>query len=219
MASLSGTVSTKVRLESDMNAEQVSRLLGVSAKTVHRHIAKGTITATYRNAQELEITDDQVEKLRIVLASDRESRQMSDVNLALSRQITDITTQLATMSQQIRNLEQRVSQLEADATTSISIDHMRPIYPDQSKQIVETSPTEKPQNRSTEPSESAMSLKDFADISGIPARTLHNWIDAGKIEVTPRAKHSGGGVEYLISPEEQQKALQIRNTPRRGKRR
>ena len=68
-------------------------------------------------------------------------------------------------------------------------------------------------------SEGTMSLKEFADASGIPLRTLHNWKDTGKIETTHRDRSHGGGIEILISPEEQKKALErnAMRTPRKSK--
>lgn len=85
-----------------MNAEQVARLLGISAKTVHRHIAKGTIVATYLHAQELSIAEDQVEILRSVLSRDTSARSQD-----MSRQVMELTRRVTDLEERVRTLESR----------------------------------------------------------------------------------------------------------------
>lgn len=86
-----------------------------------------------------------------------------------------------------------------------------PVQPVSIASVDDSTQIEESQNRNIELSEGTMLLKDFAEISGIPSRTLHNWLNAGHINPTHRDRPGGGGIEYLISPEDQEKARQIRH--------
>src|SRR6266480_3720219 len=88
-----------------MNAEEVARLLGISDKTVRRHIQKGTIKATRKASGELKIADDQVEKLRLVLELEDEGRPVQSVVDAGRLEQVDV-------SRHVETLEARIAQLE-----------------------------------------------------------------------------------------------------------
>src|SRR5437899_648868 len=87
-----------------MNAEQVARILGISGKTVLRHIAKGTIVATHKNAQELLIAEDQVEILRQALVLEK-SRRLPGISQDMSGQMADLTARVAELEEKVRALE------------------------------------------------------------------------------------------------------------------
>ena len=77
---------------------------------------------------------------------------------------------------------------------------------------------EEPQISTVEPSSGMVRLSDFAKISGIPLRTLHNWREAGRIEATQQKRPHSGGIEYFLSPEQQEKAKLIDSLrPRKSK--
>jgi DNA-binding transcriptional MerR regulator len=142
-------VRTESRQGTDMNAEQVARQLGISAKTVHRHIARGTIQAIQKSKQELSIAEDQVEILRQVLALDK-PQYSSDLSQDMSRQI-------AALAERVTYLEERVRLLESD--------HM-PL-----------NVTEKPQKRKYKPRkadlpEGCILASKFAEQHGVPRPTF-----------------------------------------------
>jgi predicted transcriptional regulator len=91
--------------------------------------------------------------------------------------------------------------------------------------IDETPPTdtatqqEEAQISTVEPSSDMVRLSDFAKLSGIPLRTLHNWRETGKIEATQQNRPHGGGIEYFLTPEQQEKAKLINSlrAPRKSK--
>jgi DNA-binding transcriptional MerR regulator len=206
-----------------MNAEQVARLLGVSAKTVHRHIARGTITATYIHKQELSIPDDQVEKLRLVLAKSRESRQMSDTSLsesdasqALSRQLEELTERVVGQEQRIASLERQIESLQSIAQDAKN----RPV----SLPMGETTriPAKGQENASTEAGNSiptelpdgTLSVRDFAEKIGMDYTVLDGYTRRGirgeKMDITevPHPTRAGYSHKYL-TPAQQETALEI----------
>jgi hypothetical protein len=154
-----------------MNAEQVGRLLGVSAKTVHRHIAKGTIIATYKHTQELEITEDQVDKLRQVLASDK-SRRESDISQTL-------LSRLSTVEQKLALLEQEIDALKKAHPTR---DVQAPMPPVSTMPVDDSSHQEKASNRIVGPKRTYTKKK----ASGLPeteqkaADDGHLWYELGQ---------------------------------------
>lgn len=88
-----------------------------------------------------------------------------------------------------------------------------------STSTTDASQPENTQIHTVEPSEGAIRLSDFAKSSGIPLRTLHNWREAGKIEATQVDRLHSGGIEYFLTPEQQEKAKMIDSlrTPRKKK--
>jgi predicted transcriptional regulator len=97
-------------------------------------------------------------------------------------------------------------------TRPSSVAKQEPVQPVSTRTYDGSSQTGVAQNRNIAPSEGDMLLNDFAKMSGIPIRTLCNWKDASppKIEVTSHKRDTGGGFEYFISPEQQEKALELR---------
>ena len=196
-----------------MNAEEAAKLLGISDKTVRRHIKKGTITATRKASGELKISDDQVEKLRRVLELEGESDHVQAVPPDMSRQLEALTSQLTTMTQQIHDLEQRVSQLEANATAPTSIEHVRLVYPEQSKPMVEPLPTKEARNRNVAPQNAIpddwMLCSDFFESYGIKETTFRRWLSNGiageyfEFEEVPIA---GTSKKYRYFTQEQKEA-------------
>jgi hypothetical protein len=149
-----------------MNAEEAARAIGCSSKTVLRHIAKGTITATYKNPQELEIAEDQVEVLRRVLTSK-------------SGQGTDMSAQMEKLIARVAELEERVKVLESGQTSPQSPVQTVPTP------IVPTikPPPSKPLNRnvarkSTLP-EGCILASKFAEQIGIPRETFRDFLILG----------------------------------------
>ena len=76
---------------------------------------------------------------------------------------------------------------------------------------------ETPQISIVEPSSGMVRLTDFAEITEIPLRTLHYWREKGKIEAVQQNRPHGGGIEYFLTPEQQEKARLINSlrTPRK----
>jgi len=198
-----------------MNAEQAARVLGVSAKTVHRHIARGTITATYIHKQELSIPDDQVEKLRQLLASDT-SRQMSDTSQSLSRQLEELTERVVEQEQRIVSLERQVESLQSSDVDAKN----RPIssLPSESTRV----PTKGPKIASTEarkmvPDElpsGMLSVRNFAEKIGMDYTVLDGYTRRGirgeKMDITevPHPTRAGYSHKHL-TPDQQEKAVEI----------
>jgi hypothetical protein len=156
-----------------MNAEQVGRLLGISAKTVHRHIARGTITATHKHSQELSISDDQVEKLRQVLASDM-SRPSTDTSQTVLSRLSSVEQKLAT-------LEQEVALLKRDSHLSEKAEKQPVPAPAKTTKPV----AEKPQKRAYKPRkidlpEGCVTATDFAKAHGVEPRTFYDHMLIGK---------------------------------------
>jgi DNA-binding transcriptional MerR regulator len=198
-----------------MNAEQVGRLLGISAKTVHRHIARGTITATYLHKQELSIPDDQVEKLRQILASDT-SRQMSDTSQAMSRQLEELTERVTEQEQRIASLERQVESLQSSAVDAKN----RPVSSamGESTRAAYTSPknaaTEASKTASAELPSGTLSAAEFAAKIGVEYDHFKNYIKRGvsgeRLAVTEIAHHSRAGyTQKYLTPEQQEKAFEI----------
>jgi hypothetical protein len=99
-----------------MNAEEVARFLGCSSKTVRRHLEKGTITASRKASGELKISEDQVEKLRLVLELEGTSRQVQPTASIGRQQQPDMSRQVET---DIDTLTARIVQLEHQPEISV----------------------------------------------------------------------------------------------------
>lgn len=202
-----------------MNAEQAARLLGCSSKTVLRYIAKGTITATHRHAQELEITEDQVEKLRTVLAYGK-SGQVSDI-------IQDMSGQIEALSERVRELEQKVKTLESSHVPTESLQSQnKPLNYAVDKSDVQ--PQQSTQKRATIASSTTpgdlpigtLSAYDFADILDIDREHMKNYmrrgVDGETLEITEKPHHSRVGytLKFLTPPQQE---LAIALLKRHGK--
>lgn len=151
-----------------MNAEQAARAIGCSSKTVLRHIAKGTISATHKHAQELDIAEDQVEKLKQVLDS------------AKSRQSTDMLQELELLTLRVQTLEEKVQTLESAQTLSL--------VPTMSSAVPTTKDTHQPQqgprNRNVGAKKGTLPdgcilCSDFAKQHGIPRETMRDYLLLG----------------------------------------
>jgi DNA-binding transcriptional MerR regulator len=202
-----------------MNAEQAARLLGVSAKTVHRHIAKGTITATYVHSQKRDIADDQVEKLRQVLASSHVSRHESDTSQTQSRQIEELTERLASAEQRIASLERELHNIaqstkdrpvlpSTDETTKVPVKRPK-IAPTEARESI---PDELPSGR--------LSAVEFAQQIGIEYTVLEGILRHGispgrgkekvNLEVTEEDHPTRKGYKLKsFTPEQAKKAVDI----------
>jgi hypothetical protein len=158
-----------------MNAEQVARLLGISAKTVHRHIAKGTIVATYHHAQELSIASDQVEILRSVLSRDTSacSQDMSGQIVALTKRVTDL-------EDKVRTLESRAMPDHLDENPSVSSQpsrrHQEPAR--QKNRIVEPKRAYKRKIGTGLP-DGCILATDFATRHGVKRETFRDHMNIG----------------------------------------
>ena len=189
-----------------MNAEEVAKLLGISDKTVRRHIKKGTITATRKASGELKISEDQVEKLRRVLELEGESGPVQTIPPDVSRQLEALTSQLSTMAQQIHDLEHRVSTLEA----SQKVEKPPAITP-ASHTTAETTPT--PQRAATTTSSATPAdwilCSDFFETYGIKETTWRRYLanslsgDYFEFEEVPIA---GTAKKYRYFRQEQKEA-------------
>src|SRR5215471_11670042 len=143
-----------------MNAEQAARLLGVSAKTVHRRIAQGVITATYKNPQELEITNEQVEKLRQELEREK-SRRLPDISL---------TNRIAELERQVTEQEHSIAELEQTIVTLQSAS----VQPNRSPLITpENTPAEQ---KATDLPQGCILASIFAANHGVKTRTFADHI-------------------------------------------
>lgn len=166
-----------------MNAEQVARSLGISTRTVYRHIKKGTIIATKKKEQELSIAADQIEKLRRVLALDNEPTHDRTLYPDMSGQIGyDIEQRIASLAQSIANLNATVaSQTRRIDELAIRVAEL------EAKQspgpLTETPHTSQPQKRATiaksAPSDGDMSIGVFARQHNISDRSFRRYIDHG----------------------------------------
>ena len=192
-----------------LNAAQAAKRIGVSDKTIRRWLKEGKISAIRTENNQLMIPESEVEAHRRQRAQFVQSEEGQDTPSHDQTDITALAAKVAELEQEVRTLKQG----------NLPIVEQAPIPPISTPSIAAIPQTEVVQIRNVAHSEGTMLLKDFAEISGIPFRTLHNWISAGKIEVVPRNRTHGGGIEYLISPEEQEKAKLIDSlrTPRKSK--
>ncbi|OLD63403.1 MAG: hypothetical protein AUF65_02385 [Chloroflexi bacterium 13_1_20CM_50_12] len=189
-----------------MNAEEAARALGCSSKTVRRHLEKGTITAGRKASGELKISDDQVEKLRLVLELEDTSRHVHPTaridgygQTDMSRQVgTDIEQRMASLAQSVANLNaavdsqtrriteltKRIAELEA-RTYPISIEPTN-IQPVSQKPVDETTKLSTPQNRNVAHSGVSADLppgtlhsSEFADQLGIKRTVFDSMMKNG----------------------------------------
>jgi DNA-binding transcriptional MerR regulator len=212
-----------------MNAEEVARFLGCSSKTVRRHLEKGTITASRKASGELKISEDQVEKLRLVLELEDTSGHVHPTasigrpeQADMSRQVeTDIEQRLASMAQSIANLNatidiqsrrlneltKRVAELEARNVPAQSV------APPTTADIP---PRSQPQNRRSDASSpvpsdlppGTLSASDFATILEIPYDHMRNYMRRGvngeHLDITEIPHHTRPGYSYKYLTREQQ---------------
>jgi polyhydroxyalkanoate synthesis regulator phasin len=198
-----------------MNAEEVARELKCSSKTVLRHIKKGTITATHKNTQELEIAEDQVEILRRVLASK-------------SGQSTDMVGEIERLTARVAELEERVKVLESGQVQSQPPVQtvLTPVVP--TAKTSPLKPQKQPSTRKDLP-EGCILASKFAEQIGIPRRSFSDYmlIGFGKgligystdtipqkemIEYSERPKpgrEHTGEVERYLTPEQQTRAVEL----------
>lgn len=200
-----------------MNAEEVARVLGCSSKTVRRHLEKGTITAGRKASGELKISEDQVEKLRLILELEDTSRHVHPTasigrpdQADMSRQVeTDIEQRLASLAQSIANLNtavdsqtrriteltKRVADLEARNYPTIA--ENVPVPPSPALSTSDISPPKVPQNRPSTRNKSDLPdgcilASEFAKIHAMAPSTFAHHTEYGisgeKVDVMRRPK-------------------------------
>jgi hypothetical protein len=198
-----------------MNAEEVARELKCSSKTVLRHIRKGTITATHKHSQELEISEDQVEILRRVLASK-------------SGQSTDMVGEIEKLTARVAELEDRVKVLESGQVSPQPPVQTVPTPVVPAVKTSQSKPQKQPSTRKDLPDGCILASK-FAEQIGIPRRSFADYMLLGfgkgligmstdtipqkeMIEYSERPKpgreHTGERERYL-TPEQQARAVEL----------
>ena len=195
-----------------MNAEQVARELGISSRTVLRHIKKGTITATHKHTQELSIAEDQVEKLRLILDSAK-SRQSQDT---MSRQIEILTARVTTLEEKVRTLESAQvsshipSQPQPQQTPYRYAPDRLDIESQQSPKNANV-PRNIPIPVDIPPG--SVLFADFAAVHGVNRATFWRHCTSGiqgdRVDTIERPKTGGrtGDKERILTPEQQEAAI------------
>jgi len=189
-----------------LNAEQAARAIGCSSKTVLRHIARGTISATHKHAQELDIAEDQVEKLKQVLT------------LAKSRQSTDVLQELELLTLRVQTLEEKVQTLES-VQPSLPV----PTEPSTVPTTKDTyQPQQSPQKPTTIPSSTIPSDLPTGTLTSTQFRKQHAiekidmdaYIQRGIFGAAlpmiriPHPTRAGYTLTYF-TPEDQEKAIEV----------
>jgi len=186
-----------------MNAEEAARVLGCADKTVRRHIKKGTIEAKRKESGELDIAEDQVEKLRLFLDSKRA--------LPLSTQSsTDMSTQMESLVSRVVELEQRVTNLEEAKSTHVSTPAPLP--------VLSTPSPPPPQPHASQPRtdlpDGSMLATEFARIHGVKRETFRDHLTKGigkEKEKAPASNRPKPGrefeTEWYLTPDQQRAAL------------
>lgn len=199
-----------------MNAEEVARELKCSSKTVLRHIKKGTITATHKHSQELEISEDQVEILRRVLSSK-------------SGQSTDMVGEIERLTARVAELEDRVKVLESGQVQSQPPVQTVPTPVVPTVKTAQSKPQKRASTRKSDLPEGCILASKFAEQIGIPRRSMVDYMLLGfgkgligmstdtipqkeMIEYSerpwPGREHTGEKQRYL-TPEQQEIALEL----------
>lgn len=189
-----------------VNAAQAARMLGIGDKTIRRWLKEGKKLpgAIVKANGEYAIPVNEIEELKALRSKYAPSQDVT------SHDQTDVSH----LAEKLASLEQEVAELKKGQALP-SEKGKKPSIP--SVPIDRIPKTEVSQNRNVAQS-GAMRLVDFSESSGIPLRTLHNWSKAGKIETTHDNRPGGGGIEYFISTEQQEKARMINSlrTPRKS---
>lgn len=104
--------------------------------------------------------------------------------------------------------------------SSVSIADQEPIHPVTSNPIVDTPKKKVSQNRSTAPSDvtpvdlphGTIKLWDFVHKYSLPDSSVGRWVEKGlkgeKLETTTRTR-TNGRIQHYLTPEQQEKAIEI----------
>ena|SRR2546430_14278499 len=200
----------------EYNAIEAAKLLGISDKTIRRHIDKGTIIARRKLSGELQIAVDQIEKLRQVLELEVHPDTVVHDQTELARQVQSVLDKLI-------SIEIRLTEIEAGIRQQSSLDRPPTLHLDTSRQeklIHNTSPRTPAQNRATEPNrailgDNLMPASEFAARHGLNyqnffKKAIERGINGDRLDITeiPHPTREGY-VQKFLTPEQQKKAIEL----------